>query len=414
MKKVAYIAIPIVIIIGLLFIFWLPLTDFANEFWRGYTDVDRPAPHFNELALKLAGEGDYEGALTEIDRALERFPDSAILYQNRGRIYEKLGEYNEASDNYAQTITLDPSGEVGSLAYYRLKTMAETLEQQNEQSTISESAVFFQRGIEYFDKGIALYNKNDLDAARENLQLTVVLFDTALSLNPGEKQTTGFLYMAKGLSYFIIGKQYAQKIKSNDSNYTVMEWFRRAYHPLSYAANYYARAKDYLTTPRQQELLKSYVALDDKLLKVVKKYILRVDYEGRNYLKNMKIETQCVVDLDVLNTMINTGKYEAVPEFVNKRLALLKKLDTNESKNAVGISYLFRSYLYLNYVLEHMDKDPEWIRQNKEALNDRLNACMEDLETAQRYPMNESLEEFLANIANLAQSVRQNINKIGE
>ena len=69
MKKVAYIAIPIVIIIGLLFIFWLPLTDFANEFWRGYTDVDRPAPHFNELALKLAGEGDYKGALIEIDKA---------------------------------------------------------------------------------------------------------------------------------------------------------------------------------------------------------------------------------------------------------------------------------------------------------------------------------------------------------
>ena len=390
------------------------ILGFMYGVYLGFTEGDKPANYFNERALELAGEGDYENALKEIDKALEKYPESSILYQNRGRIYEKLGNHEEASKNYAQAAMINPAGPVGALAYHRLKTMAETLEQKNKESALSESGAIFSEGIKFIDSAVERYNGNNLEDAREHLRLAIALLSTALTVDPEDKKTLGFLYMAKGFMYHVIGRQYAGNIKSNDNAYTAMEWLRRAYPPFLYADRYYEYAKNYLTSPAQKELIEGYIKTNDYYVKNAKKYIPTVDFEGRVFIKNMDIESKCIVNLDILNTMVNMGNYSSAFDFATENLDLLKKVNTNEALNSVGLSYLFRSYQYLIHALNGMDKGSEWIKKNKPSIEANIDNCLNDLETAQRYTLNDSLAEFSANTVHLAQSIKKRLNNTGE
>jgi len=413
MKKSLYIPLSIVaVLIIIITAAWPGICNVAKNFWAGFTESDKPISYNNKRALDAVEKGEFWTALKELNRAIKKDPDNAILYQNRGRISEKLGKYNDASDDYAKTTELDPTGKVGHLACYRLEKMADNLQQKEIDANSSESSPLYNTGIKYFDKAVDCYKANDFNAAREELQLAMTLCETAHLLNPANTELIGFLYMTKGFIYHIIGKQYAKMVKPNDSNYTAMVWLRRAYYPFSCSDNYYRHAKKYLTAAKQPEFVKGYISENDYLLKMAKKYIPTVDYEGRKYMKNIKIETAAIVDLDVLNMMISTGDYAGVNDFINKKLKDLKKADTTESQNAVGISYIYRAYSALSNALEHVDKDPEWIRQNKGAFKEQLNGCIEDLKTANAHIKNDSLKELTSNIDDIARQTWRQISDI--
>ena len=68
----------------------------------------RFANTYYNRALKLAEQGDYEGALLRYTVAIRLRPDFAHAYNNRGLVYRKLGQYQKAIDNYDAAIRRAP------------------------------------------------------------------------------------------------------------------------------------------------------------------------------------------------------------------------------------------------------------------------------------------------------------------
>lgn len=61
-------------------------------------------------AIALYQEGNLEGSLESLNRAIELSPEWAQSYYARGRVYDVLGEYESAIEDYSNTIELDPEG----------------------------------------------------------------------------------------------------------------------------------------------------------------------------------------------------------------------------------------------------------------------------------------------------------------
>jgi tetratricopeptide (TPR) repeat protein len=59
-------------------------------------------------SLRYLYEGDYNKALTAIDKAIELNPNLAIAYARKGSIYVHLGQIKNASINYNIALKLDP------------------------------------------------------------------------------------------------------------------------------------------------------------------------------------------------------------------------------------------------------------------------------------------------------------------
>lgn len=60
-------------------------------------------------AFKLAQQGEYEQAIALLDLLIDRHPDSAVDYNNRGLVYFQSGELQKALDDYNLAIDLNPS-----------------------------------------------------------------------------------------------------------------------------------------------------------------------------------------------------------------------------------------------------------------------------------------------------------------
>jgi tetratricopeptide (TPR) repeat protein len=53
--------------------------------------------------------GQYQKALADLNEAVELDPTLALAYYNRGVIYGSMGEYEKATQNLNRAIALDPS-----------------------------------------------------------------------------------------------------------------------------------------------------------------------------------------------------------------------------------------------------------------------------------------------------------------
>lgn len=370
---------------------------------------ERSVRYYNERAVAAVRGYDFQDAVTELGSAIQQDPGSPTLFYNRARVYESLGEFTKASEDYGKAAELDPDGKVGKFAYRRLEVLADKLEQTTVQSEKGESGILYSMAIANFDEAINCYNYQDLNTARETTLLAISLNETAYLLDPSNTELIGFLYMMKGFLYHIIGRQYANEIKPNDTNYIVMAWLRQAYYPFSCADKYYQEADRYLTTPAQQELLKTYIAKNEYFFKMAKKYIPTVDFDGKNYMKNIEKETSAIVDLDRVNSMITAKNFDAIPEFIESRVEDLRTANPDESLNSLGLTYLFRSYYNLSYALKNADNDPEWILQNIDKFENELNKCLAYLTKADENLKNEFLKETVVNIRGVVHSTWQRV-----
>jgi tetratricopeptide (TPR) repeat protein len=60
-------------------------------------------------ATDLMSQGDYDGAIAKLNRALELKPNDAVLYYNRANAYAAEGEHERAIKDYNAAIRLDPT-----------------------------------------------------------------------------------------------------------------------------------------------------------------------------------------------------------------------------------------------------------------------------------------------------------------
>ena len=66
------------------------------------------AEDFNKLGIKKAEEGDFEGSLENLDRAIKLNPDYADAYNNRASVRHELGDDAGAIEDYSKAILLNP------------------------------------------------------------------------------------------------------------------------------------------------------------------------------------------------------------------------------------------------------------------------------------------------------------------
>ena len=74
----------------------------------------RSAAHFLD-GLRLAWEGDLDGALESFDRSIALAPDLSIAYLNRGLAYRQKGDADRALADFGRAIASDPDA---AAAYY--------------------------------------------------------------------------------------------------------------------------------------------------------------------------------------------------------------------------------------------------------------------------------------------------------
>jgi tetratricopeptide (TPR) repeat protein len=75
--------------------------------------IPKEARRAFERALRLTERADAEGAVKELDKAIELDPDFAAAHHNLGVQYAWLGRYQEAEAQFRRTIELMPESPVG-------------------------------------------------------------------------------------------------------------------------------------------------------------------------------------------------------------------------------------------------------------------------------------------------------------
>jgi tetratricopeptide (TPR) repeat protein len=64
--------------------------------------------YYNKAAYRQS-QGDYAGAINDLNTALKLSPDNVAIYNTRGNIYEKFGDYMSAMADYEYALSIYPS-----------------------------------------------------------------------------------------------------------------------------------------------------------------------------------------------------------------------------------------------------------------------------------------------------------------
>ena len=116
----------------------------------------------------LINDQEYDKAEKQLTKAIETEPDNAILYYNRGYLYEQMDQGEQAVENYQKATELDPSyfDATFNLAAYYYNQAAETLQKANNMdlkeyeekgAAIEDSAkVFFEKALPPLEKSMEL------------------------------------------------------------------------------------------------------------------------------------------------------------------------------------------------------------------------------------------------------------------
>jgi tetratricopeptide (TPR) repeat protein len=65
--------------------------------------------YYYNKAYYRQSQGDYAGAISDLNTALKLSPDNAVIYNARGLIYEKFGDYLSAMADYERALSINPS-----------------------------------------------------------------------------------------------------------------------------------------------------------------------------------------------------------------------------------------------------------------------------------------------------------------
>ena len=192
-------------------------------------DVDRDflANQKNDAGLRLLYDKDYNGAIKTFNEVLELDPYNYKSYNNRGCIYDYLGQHEKAIKDYSKSIELNPNEFTmyinRGLTYHSMKQYKLAIQdfdkaiqfKPNFYVTYTHRAnIYFdlkqyEQAIQDFDKAIQL-NPNDYSiyfsrgcsyCQIKNYKKAINDFDDVLQLNP----KFAFAYQLRGLCYQQLG-----------------------------------------------------------------------------------------------------------------------------------------------------------------------------------------------------------------
>jgi len=172
-------------------------------------------------------DNDFDGAIAEFDRALERDPESAAAYSYRGFAYAAKGDLEQALADFEKALTIAPDN---ALTYYHRGTVYVNGRQPDRAIADLDRAIELDATLflAYNNRGIAYNQKDDLDQALSDFDRAIELgfnsamvftnrgsvygkkgdldqaiadFDRAIEMDPGYAQA----YLVRGLSYLQAG-----------------------------------------------------------------------------------------------------------------------------------------------------------------------------------------------------------------
>lgn len=181
-------------------------------------DVDRDflANQKNDAGLRLLYDKDYNGAIKTFNEVLELDPYNYKSYNNRGCIYDYLGQHEKAIKDYSKSIELNPNEFTmyinRGLTYHSMKQ--------------------YKLAIQDFDKAIQLKpnfyvtytNRANVYFDQQQYERAIQDFDKAIELNPNDY----FIYFSRGCSYCQI-KNYKKAINDFDNVLQLNPEFSFAY-----------------------------------------------------------------------------------------------------------------------------------------------------------------------------------------
>jgi len=331
---------------------------------------------------KTRHEDEFEELVAEYTRSLKVNPEDPVAYNDRGVVYQKMGKFSLAAEDYLNAIRLDSDGDIGRLAYNNLYELNMGLKNINKYLPQQRFGELFKRGRGYFDEAVSLYKERAFNQAKKYLELALTTFTLARMYEPDNKNVQGLVYLTKGFMHHITGIQYIQAIKSTDTNYTVLAYLRKAYYPLAFADAYYKASLEYLTGRDSKSFVKGYRIANDTCIKVAKKYLSRVDYWSRSYMKRTKKDVEFAVGIDRLNGLLAAGDCEMAEEIVLKLDSRLADLQRAESENIIGFKFLSLAYARLIGFFPYIEKADEMSAKKRQMMRNLLQECMRDLERA--------------------------------
>ena len=122
------------------------LHHFQPRHYRTMPDVRE----LSDMAIKLAGSGQYEKALDLVNKAIKLDANNANVWYNQGILLSKMGRYLDARNSFAQVADIDPGF---AEAWY------------NKGIALMNLGKYLE-AIRVFDKAIAL-NPHDHEARRQ-------------------------------------------------------------------------------------------------------------------------------------------------------------------------------------------------------------------------------------------------------
>ena len=117
-----------------------------------------------DSGLEKFQEGDYQGAISDYNKALKIDPKSKIAYFNRGNANSRLKDYKRAISDYSKSLENDPNYESAyynrGISEYRLKNYQRAIADFTKAMEINPENVSF-----YVNRGVAKEMIGDLDGA---------------------------------------------------------------------------------------------------------------------------------------------------------------------------------------------------------------------------------------------------------
>ncbi|MCB9452484.1 MAG: tetratricopeptide repeat protein [Anaerolineaceae bacterium] len=181
---------------------------------------------FTAAMLANDGESDRDAnqLIYRIDRLVEQFPDYALAYQVRGRVYTHLEDYEQAISNYNQSLELDPSN---AITYLNRGIAYQYLE------NYTQAILDFNRAIELNPTYARAYsNRGNTYRFQEKYQRAINDFNRAIEIDPAYSAA----YHNRGNVYYDLG-QYDEALSDYDQAIH--------YNPTS-ADTYYGRGNLYI------------------------------------------------------------------------------------------------------------------------------------------------------------------------
>ena len=127
------------------------------------------AKKYFDSALTKHNRGDYTGAISDLDKAIELDPNYAPAYYNRGVAKAELKQYSEAIADYDKAIELDPRS---ASAYYNRGVTKYNLKEYSEAIADYDKAIELDPNfaLAYYARGLACRELGKEEEAKDEFK----------------------------------------------------------------------------------------------------------------------------------------------------------------------------------------------------------------------------------------------------